>query len=241
MELSPEFSIIIPVYNESKRLPRTIDEICSFFAAANRRAEIIFVNDGSTDNTLAQLEKYNKQYNFRVISYERNCGKGYAVRQGAQGALGQWVLFFDIDLATPLQEFNHLLQFKQPGDAIIIGSRRLAHSEIKKGESKLRAFLGHGFTKISNLLVPGVTDFTCGFKGFSSAAAQIIFPRARINRWGFDTELLYIAHLKKLPIKQMPVAWTHDSDSRVKVGRAIISSISELGEIVIHRLRGEYQ
>ncbi len=234
------YSIVIPVYNEESRIPKTIDAIFSFFNHLGVNSEIIFVDDGSCDQTKIILEKYRTKYNFIIVSYNENQGKGYAVREGVKHATGEWIIFFDIDLATPLSEFNHLLTFLQPDDMVVIGSRRLQGAEIKKGESRLRTFLGRGFTKLSNILVPGITDFTCGFKCFSKAAVNTIFSRAHINRWGFDTELLYIAHFKKLSIREMPVAWVHDEDSRVHVGKAIISSIKELGQIFLNRLKGLY-
>ncbi len=237
------FSVIIPVYNEERRIPKTIDRICAFFSAtaSAHRIDIIFVNDGSTDTTEVVLKEYQKKFSFELISYSENKGKGYAIRQGALAAKGEWVVFFDIDLATPLEEFNQLLTSLTISDAVVIGSRRLAGSRIQKSESRIRVFLGHGFTKLSNILVPKVTDFTCGFKCFSQKAVQTVFPRALINRWGFDTELLYIAHIHKLPIRQIPVAWTHDTDSKVRVGKAIISSLSELIQMAYNRYSGRYR
>jgi glycosyltransferase involved in cell wall biosynthesis len=167
----PEFSIVIPLYNEERRLPKTAGQIFDFFRTQNRPVEIIFVNDGSKDRTVEILEEYKKAHEFRVVSYDENRGKGYAVKQGALAAQGDWVIFFDIDLATPLEEFNRLLEARRPEDKIIIGSRRLENSQINKSESNIRTFLGHGFTKISNILVPGIKDFTCGFKCFSREAA----------------------------------------------------------------------
>jgi hypothetical protein len=117
----------------------------------------------------------------------------------------------------------------------------LEGSAIQKSESSIRTFLGHGFTKLSTLLVPGIKDFTCGFKAFHRDAAEIIFPRARIDRWGFDTELLYIAHIHKIPVRQMPVAWAHDDDSRVKVFQAVIRSLQELGQMLSNRISGKYR
>ncbi len=236
------FSIIIPVYNEEKRIPQNIGKIFNFFnKLAGHKIEIIFVNDGSTDGTKNVLEEYKKRYDFQIVDYGGNRGKGYAVKQGVMATQGDWIIFFDIDLATPLEEFNNLLGFIDAGDEIIIGSRRLKGSDIKKSESKLRTFLGHGFTKISNVLVPGVTDFTCGFKCFSKNAAKQIFSLAQIDRWGFDTEILYIARLKKFKIRQMPVSWAHDQDSRVKVFKAIFSSFQELIQMKINQLKGLYK
>lgn len=236
-----DFSIVVPVYNEEWRIPKNIDAIFSFFKNRPETSEIIFVNDGSTDKTAKVLSEYRQNYQFDVISYPHNRGKGFAVKQGALAAKGDWIIFFDIDLATPLSELKHFVELRRPGDQIIVGSRRLEGSTIRRGESGLRVFLGQGFTKISNLLVPEITDFTCGFKCFSRAAAQKIFSRAKIDRWGFDTELLYIAKINKIPVRQMPVEWAHDSDSRVNVIRAVISSFKELIEMKMNKLKGYYK
>lgn len=234
------FSIIIPVYNEQERLPRHIDSIFTFFKKYEPQPEIIFVNDGSSDNTLALLQSFQEQYSFQIISDSINRGKGYAVRVGAQAAHGNWIVFFDIDLATPLSEFDHLRSELKPTDQVIIGSRRLPGSAIDKSESWLRVFLGHGFTKLSNLLVPRITDFTCGFKCFSHAAAAEIFSRALINRWGFDTELLYVAYLRGLTIRELAVHWAHDGQSKVKVGGAVASSLKELWQMKYNYWKGLY-
>lgn len=236
-----KFSIVIPVYNEERRIPKSIDAICDFFAKQSVDTEVIFVNDGSTDKTLDVLQPYQKKGNIRVVSYEHNRGKGYAVRQGVAAATGDWIVFFDIDLATPLKEFDHLRSIMEKDDQVIIGSRRLAESHIQKYESSVRTMLGQGFTLLSNMLVPGIKDFTCGFKCFSRSAAQKIFPVARIDRWGFDTELLFIAHKKHIPIKQMGVEWAHDDDSRVHVLKSIITSAKELLEIELNYIRRKYR
>jgi len=236
------YSIIIPVYNEEKRINKNIDEIFDFFYKQKVETEIIFVNDGSIDRTEDILREYQKKYKFKIISYKKNRGKGYAVKQGILSSKGDWAVFFDIDLATPLEEFNHFLSIKkQDVDHIIIGSRRLKESNIKKSESGIRVFLGSAFTKISNLLVPNVTDFTCGFKCFSKEAKQIIFPLAKIDRWGFDTELLYIAKLKNISIRQMAVKWRHDDDSRVNVIKAVFSSLHEIFQMKINQMKGFYK
>lgn len=235
------FSIVIPLFNEERRLPKTAQIIFDFFKNHNQKTEIIFVNDGSNDQTIKLLESYKINNDFKVVSYEKNRGKGYAVRQGALAASGDWVIFFDIDLATPLKEFDNLINFLKPGDQVVIGSRRLKDSHIEKFESSIRTFLGHGFTKLSNILVPGITDFTCGFKCFSKDAVEKIFSVARIDRWGFDTELLYIAKLKGIAMRQMPVVWSHDTDSRVSVVEAVISSLRELVQMKSNQIKGLYK
>lgn len=235
------FSIVIPVYNEAVRIQKSIHNICDFFYKhTDHSVEIIFVNDGSTDGTPDILNSYKKSRQFSVISYQKNRGKGYAVKQGALAARGDWIIFFDVDLATPLKEFDHMVTFMESTDQIIIGSRRLVASLIEKSESAMRVFLGQGFTALSNILVPEINDFTCGFKCFSSTAARKIFPLARIDRWGFDTELLYIAKLKNIKIRQMPIKWAHDNDSRVRVLPAIWSSLAELIQIKWNQIKGLY-
>lgn len=234
------FSIIIPLFNEERRLAKTAPAIFNFFKNHAQKTELIFVNDGSTDATLQMLHQYAKDNVFSIVTYEKNKGKGYAIRQAVGKSTGEWVVFFDIDLATPLEEFNNLLNFLKRDDHLIVGSRRLQYSRIERYESRVRTFLGKCFTKLSNLLVPGITDFTCGFKCFSRDAAQKIFSVAQIDRWGFDTELLYIAKLKKIPIRQMPVVWAHDTDSRVRVGKAVVQTLVELVKMKLNHKKGLY-
>jgi glycosyltransferase involved in cell wall biosynthesis len=234
------YAVVIPLYNEAERMQKTINQIFDFFRPYGETVKLIFVNDGSTDATVQVLSTYQQTFPFQLVSYSTNRGKGHAIRRGAQEASADWIVFFDIDLATPLSEFTNLTNTLSPADHIVIGSRRLESSKIEKYESGLRTFLGHGFTKLSNLLVPGVTDFTCGFKCFSNKAAQDIFAVARIDRWGFDTELLYIAKLRGWQIREVPVVWTHDNDSRVRVGMAVASSMRELLQMKYNALRGLY-
>ncbi len=235
------YSIIIPVYNEAVRIAKNIDAIFAFFAPYGRSVEIIFVNDGSRDDTGGVLKRFREQYRFRIVGYADNRGKGYAVRQGVLRAQGAWVVFFDIDLAVPLAEFQHFLAYRKSDNQILIGSRRLLHSKINKGESAFRTFLGYGFTVLSRFFVPGIRDFTCGFKCFSKEAAKTVFSRALVNRWAFDAEILYIAKLHGIPIVQMPVEWAHDSDSRVRVFRDVCTSLAELARIALYRLSRYYR
>ncbi len=236
----PVYSIIVPLYNEERRIKHHIPEIISYFEKVEQPVEIIFVNDGSTDRTLELLESYKYHSWVRTISYKSNRGKGYAVRQGVSVAMGRWIVFFDVDLATPLSEFDHLRSFMEPSDLIIVGSRNLADSRMIKKESALRMFLGRGFGWLSAIFVPGISDFTCGFKCYSRFAAQTIFPKARINRWAFDTELLFIAKIKNIPIREMPVTWAHDTDSRVRVFHDVLSSARELACIFFNWILGRY-
>ena len=235
-------SVVIPVYNEEKRIPKNIKEIFDFFGSLDgHEAEIIFVNDGSSDGTAEILKEFGGSYSFVSIGYGKNRGKGYAIRKGVEAATGDWIIFFDIDLATPLEAVRIFLNAKKDQDRIVIGSRRLDQSKIAVSESPLRVFLGQGFTRMSNILVPGITDFTCGFKCFSAPVAKKIFSLAKIDRWGFDTEILYIAKLHGFEIKQIPVSWRHDGDSKVRIIGAVWTSFCELVEMKLNQLRGYYK
>lgn len=239
--MKPVLSLIIPVYNEEARIPKNIGEIFSFLKTFTLNTEVIFVNDGSTDDTLEILKDRQKEFDFKIESYEENQGKGYAIRQGVFSITGDWMAFFDIDLATPIAELKKLPELFGEGDKIIIGNRNLSGSLIKRKESPTRVFLGGGFTLISRIFVPKITDFTCGFKCFESSVAKKLFSVAKINRWGFDTELLFLARLYGYSIKQIPVSWKHDDDSRVRVLRDILSSAKELLIIAKNFLIGAYK
>ena len=236
-----KLSLVIPVYNEEARIPKNIGEIFSFLKTFPITTEVIFVNDGSKDKTLSVLENYKNQFDFKIVSYPKNRGKGYAVRQGVFAAEGEWIVFFDIDLATPITELSKLPPFFGSDEKIIIGNRNLYQSVIKRKESRVRVFLGEGFVWLSRIFVPKVTDFTCGFKCFRGDVAKKLFSLAKIDRWSFDTEILFLARLYSYPIKQVPISWKHDDDSRVRVLRDIISSAWELLIIAKNFLTSVYR
>ena len=244
MTASPHLSIIIPVYNEATRINRNIAEIISFFDrfSAECPCEIIFVNDGSTDSTLDVLHNHiGGRPNYRIVSYESNRGKGHAVRQGILAANGGWSAFVDIDLAVPLAEFERAIPHMNSDDyAVILGSRRMPGSSILVAESFARRFFGEGYRWTSRIFVPEITDFTCGYKLFRRDAAQKIFRAAKIDRWAFDTEIVYLAKRFGFAILQMPVAWSHDADSRVRIFRDVVRSLHDLGLIVWYRFTGAY-
>lgn len=238
----PILSIIVPVFNEERRIPKNAERIFSYFSKCSFSYELIFVNDGSRDSTQQLLNVLEKEHACTSIQYTPNRGKGYAIRQGVFAARGTYVLFFDIDLATPLETIDAvipLLQDKKP--AVIIGNRRLLASSIRESESPTRTFLGNGYALLSRVFVPEVTDFTCGFKCFRADAAQKIFSHARIERWVFDTEILFLARHFGFPIVQIPIQWTHDRDSRVRVLRDVLSSLLELSKMVLYLISGTYR
>lgn len=235
----PYISIIIPIYNEEKRIKR-LEEIYSYLKKQRYSWEIIVVNDGSTDKTKTILNSLKKKLRFNLLSYTPNAGKGFAVKTGMLKAKGKYRLFLDVDLSTPISELSKFLPFLNKYD-IIIGSRKLKTSTLITRQPFIREYLGKVFTALSQrILDMHVSDFTCGFKIFSKKAAEDIFVRQKINRWGFDSEILYIGKIKKYSIKEVPVYWENDPRTRVKFPDAIINSLLELATIKINSIRGFY-
>lgn len=226
----PFLSIIIPLYNEVTRLKNLI-KVYDFFESNNINYEIILVNDGSNDKTLSYLKKFPKKYKYQLVSYKVNMGKGYAIKEGMLAANGKFRLFTDIDLSTPIEEFNKFIPYLNKYD-LIIGSRKTKGSTLKKRQPLIRESLGKVFTLVSQTILNLETsDFTCGFKCFSQKAAIEIFNKQTVNRWGFDSEILFLAKKLRFKTKEVPVTWFDDPRSKVKFPQAIISSIADLIKI----------
>lgn len=226
----PFLSIIIPLYNEVTRLKNLI-KVYDFFESNNINYEIILVNDGSNDKTLSYLKKFPKKYKYQLVSYKVNMGKGYAIKEGMLAANGKFRLFTDIDLSTPIEEFNKFIPYLNKYD-LIIGSRKTKGSTLKKRQPLIRESLGKIFTLVSQTILNLETsDFTCGFKCFSQKAAIEIFNKQTVNRWGFDSEILFLAKKLRFKTKEVPVTWFDDPRSKVKFPQAIISSIADLIKI----------
>lgn len=220
-------SVIIPLYNEEKRIKNLI-KIYNFLKSIKISYELILINDGSNDKTLAFLKKLPQKYKYKLISYEINQGKGYAIKKGMLAANGKYRIFIDIDLSTPIEELNKFLPYLKKFD-IVIGSRKTKGSKLEKRQPYIRESLGKIFTFISQIFLElDISDFTCGFKCFSKKASKEIFNRQIIRRWGFDSEILFLAEKLNLKIKEVPVTWMDDPKSKVKFPQAIVSSLTDL-------------
>ncbi|MGD0566239.1 MAG: dolichyl-phosphate beta-glucosyltransferase [Candidatus Goldiibacteriota bacterium] len=235
-----QVSIIIPAYNEEKRLPATLQKISAFIKKKKLKAEIIVVDDGSTDNTSGAALAF-KGAKIRVIKNPGNMGKGYSVKNGAMGASGDIILFTDADLSTPIKHLEEFIAFHKKGYDVVIASRDLVESKVMVPQSHLREFGG----KFFNLMVRVVTglmvhDTQCGFKSFTKKAAGIIFPRQTIFNFGFDVELLYIASRRGLSIKESAVEWYNDSATKVKFLRDSVKMFAELFIIRFNGAGGRY-
>jgi dolichyl-phosphate beta-glucosyltransferase len=208
----------------------------------NQDYEIVLVNDGSTDGSdeiCKQLSRENSQV--RRISYGHNMGKGYAVKQGMLRAEGRYRIMTDVDLAVPMEFVGNCLAKLRDGEKVVIGSRHLAGAEIKIPENPLRQFLGELYRKmIRPILGLKITDVTCGLKGFENRACIDIFSRSKINRWGYDAEIIYISQCLDYSILEIPVAWYHSFDSKVKITRDSLETFLEMLKILRNARNGSY-
>jgi len=221
-------SAIVPVFNEEKRISG-LEKIVKYLKKQSYTWEVLVVNDGSTDKTLKMVKEMGLP--IKVMSYRKNKGKGAAVRKGMLAAKGEKRLFIDIDLSTPVEEMEKIAQWwdKFP---VVIGNRKASRAKIVKKQSPMRQFLGEGYIRLSQLaLGMKIRDFNCGFKCFSAEAAEKIFKKQLIDRWGFDVEILYLAKKAGLKIKEVPVTWKDEENSKVKFPGALIDSLNDIWRI----------
>lgn len=241
-------SFIIPVYNEEKRLYKTQEALMKLrMPRGLKLEEIIFVDDGSTDKTVKNIRyfihimkkyKIQKDARFKVIKYQQNQGKGYAIRQGMLAARADYALFFDADMSTPLKELNKLMPQIDKNVDVVIGTRKHRLSQVIRSQSAVRAKLGQGFTLLTGtVLNMDLTDYTCGFKAFSRQARLAIFTNCQINRWAFDAEILFLAHKYGFTIAEVPVVWKNDDLTKVKLHRDVYLTLVDLTRIIaLHRI-----
>ena len=244
MAASPRYSIIIPVYNEARRLKPALVELDRYLASLNQSYELLFVDDGSKDETAAVLEQHiTSNAAMRLIRLQKNLGKGGAVREGMLAATGGMQAFLDVDMATPPTELNKLFKVLESGADVAIGSRineqgvdlRLVG---RKPQSFSRRVLGKLFRLTATRPFLGnIRDSQCGAKAFTAAAAHQIFPRQQINRWAFDIEILYLAKKLGLKIVEVPIDWSAQDNSKLQPSLSLaLSTLKELGSIWwIHR------
>jgi glycosyltransferase involved in cell wall biosynthesis len=238
---TPGLSIIIPAYNEERRLPPTLERIAAWVRTSAADAEILVVDDGSTDGTARVVAEYQSRLpNLRLIPNGRNRGKGYSVRHGMIEARGRVALFTDADLSAPIEEADKLLQALETSD-VAFGSRATNRELISLHQSPFREVAGIVYNKIVQavLWIPFV-DTQCGFKAFRMDRARVIFEQQRIEGFGFDPELLFLAKHHGLRAVEIPVRWAHDPATKVRVFRDSLRMLLELFTIRWNWFRGRY-
>lgn len=217
MTSTPYLSVIIPMYNEQERIGITLQLIIIFLKTKSYSWEIILVDDGSTDRSIAIAKKLLNNLPSKILRNDRNRGKGYSVKNGMLNASGNFLLFSDADLSTPIEEIDGFLEKLQHYD-IVIGSRALRESKIEKRQSFCREMMGKIFNKIARLLTfRDINDSQCGFKCFRRQTARDLFSKQKLEGFSFDVEILYLAQKSKYRILEKPVRWHHVDQSRVKL------------------------
>jgi dolichyl-phosphate beta-glucosyltransferase len=238
-----DLSIVIPAFNEERRLPKAIERIGSYLSARPLQAEILVVDDGSSDATPKLIESYREKFpGLRLIANGRNRGKGFSVRHGMLEARGEIALFTDADLSTPIEEADKLLAaLRENGFDAAIGSRALDRSLIEVHQSAFREWAGTFFNRLVRQIT-GIefSDTQCGFKAFRRERTRIIFEQQRIERFGFDPEILFLAKRHGLRVSEIPVRWSHDAATKVNVIEDGIRMFLELPVIRWNSLRGYY-
>lgn len=221
LDESPHLSIVIPAYNEEARIGATLSRMLSYLDAQGFRYEILVVDDGSVDRTREVAAATAAEHeNVRILRYEENRGKGHAVRYGMLQAQGDFVLFSDADLATPIEEIEPLFAALHEGFDIAIGSRDMPGSQLVRRQSPIREMGGKLFNRcVQMLAVPGIRDTQCGFKLFTRAAAHSIFRNCQIDNFSFDVEALYLGRQLGYSIIEVPVRWQHMEGSKVRFFR----------------------
>jgi dolichyl-phosphate beta-glucosyltransferase len=215
--LEPTYTIVIPAYNESTRLGTTLEKVLAYVHSHRWDAEVLVVNDGSRDNTAEIVQTFAaRDPTLRLIENPGNRGKGYSVRNGMIHAQGKIVLFTDADLSSPIEEAPKLLQALEAGADIAIGSRWLRAETQTQRQPLYRQLFG----RIFNLLLRTTlglqfADTQCGFKAFKRPTVEAIFSLQKIERWGFDPEILYLARKFGFKVKEIPVAWGHSGETRI--------------------------
>jgi glycosyltransferase involved in cell wall biosynthesis len=238
----PKYSIVIPAFNESARIPATLKSVVTCIRERCWDAEVIVVNDGSSDATAELVRDFARNApEVRLLENPGNRGKGYSVRSGLLQALGEVVMFTDADLSAPIEEAEGLFAAIAQGADIAIGSRWLETSRQTHRQPLYRQFFGRCFNAVVRTVMGlRFADTQCGFKAFTRAAAQTVFQLQTIERWGFDPEILFIALKRGYRIVEVPVSWHHDARTRMSYLKDGMKMLEEIAIIRWNALRGRY-
>jgi len=237
----PMVSIVIPAFNEAARIGDSLQKVLAFVARAPFSAEVIVVDDGSSDATAA-IVRAASNATLRLINNRENHGKGYAIRQGVLNASGTYVLFSDADLSAPIEEAEKLLNFATQQNAdVVVGSRAVDRRYIEKHQTAFREFGGILFNRMVRLILGlNISDTQCGFKLFRREPVRPLFEKQKVAGFGFDPELLFLAKRKGLRTIEVPVRWSHHEGSKIRPVRDGLRMLADLVRIRWNDLRGGY-
>ncbi len=238
----PQYSIVFPAYNESERITRSLDQVLNFIAAQRWDAEVLVVNDGSRDNTAEIVRRYAALHPaIRLIENPGNRGKGYSVRNGVLNAAGEFILFSDADLSSPIHEAVKLFDALRDDAEVAIGSRWLNPALMTERQSIFRQLVGRVFNLLNRVILGlKFKDTQCGMKAFTRRAAHDIFPRQTIERWGFDPEILFITRKLGYKTLEIGVEWAHDDRSKINPVIDGAKMFIEMLQIRWNSLTGKY-
>jgi len=237
----PSISIVIPAFNESRRIADSLCKVGEFLRRTPFSFEILVVNDGSTDGTAEVVQRFEHE-GVQLIHHAQNRGKGCSVRTGVLKAIGTYVLFTDADLSTPIDELQRLYDIaeRDPAD-IVIGSRALDRRWIERHQSRPREISGIVFNRMVRIgMGLKLHDTQCGFKLFHRARTRPIFEKQTIDGFGFDPEILFLAARCRLRIREVSVRWSHADDTKVRVVRDGFRMMGDLLRIRLNDLTGKY-
>ena len=233
----PRIHVIIPAYNEEERIGRTLARMYEYFEQVDYSYEVTVVSDGSTDSTVKLVNEFGKTHpHFHLLESQPNKGKGFVVRKGMLECQGDWLLLSDADLATPIEEVEKLWKYAEQDIPIIIGSRPLKESNLEIRQPKWREMLGRAFNKAVQIMaIRGIQDTQCGFKLFKNDTAKLIFEKCTLPGFGYDFECLMIGRDLGIKIAEVPIRWSHQEGSKVRVLR---DGTRMLRDLVILRMKG---
>jgi dolichyl-phosphate beta-glucosyltransferase len=241
--IQPGLTLIIPAFNEAELIGSSLDELLSQLSKRNMQAEIIIVDDGSTDQTAQIVTQYQSRYpQIILLQNERNRGKGYSVRRAVLQSTGEIIIFIDADLPYAFESVQLVVDTINQGAQVAIGSRLLPESELSDKIPLIRTLAGQTFSLLIRwLLFPGIADTQCGLKGFRNHEAQEIFKQITIDGFGFDVEVLYLARRLRYKIQPVPVNLVFSrSDSRVRLLKDSIRMLFDLLKIRLNAYKGKY-
>jgi dolichyl-phosphate beta-glucosyltransferase len=236
------FSVIIPAYNEEKRLPQTLREIDEYLKKQSFESEIIVVSDGSTDRTVEVVRNLMGEIkNLRILDFKENMGKGFGAKEGMLKALGNFRLFTDADNSTTIEQVEKMWPYFEEGYDIVIGSRDVKGAILDPPQPPFRRLTGEVFKYFRKIIVGlwEIEDSQCGFKCFTKEASEDILPKCKINRFAFDPEILLVAKKLVYKIKEIPIYWKNDLQSKVKL-KSMLKMLLDLFKIRLNDIKRIY-